>query len=190
MLQQVMFELTRPQKLWQPRGKAVATCPDVYRHGLSAVNLSAFDRSLASGIHSFLIWGTCARHTCSPAAESLLASSAWGESSQGHFRAHETQDNTVSDAQTSHRQNLLAMQIFMLRKMQSGLTLSVQGTLQIGPFAQWTMDCKLSLCPSDHSNQSKVMSQHNFGQATLAVGLSNNAVQMHKLMMVEAEMVG
>ncbi|DBA78263.1 TPA: hypothetical protein ACH3X2_008215 [Trebouxia sp. C0005] len=81
------------------------------------------------------------------------------------------------------------MQIFMLRKMQSGLTLSVQGTLQIGPFAQWTMDCKLSLCPSDHSNQSKVMSQHNFGQATLAVGLSNNAVQMHKLMMVEAEMV-
>ncbi|KAL0043118.1 hypothetical protein WJX79_009758 [Trebouxia sp. C0005] len=54
-----------------------------------------------------------------------------------------------------------AVKIFMLRKMQSGLTLSVQGTLQIGPFAQWTMD----------------------------FGLSNNAVQMHKLMMVEAEMV-
>lgn len=82
------------------------------------------------------------------------------------------------------------MQMFMLRKMQSGLTLSVQEMLQIGPFAQWTMDCKLSLCPSKHSDQSKTMSQHNFGQATLAVALSDNAVQMHKLMMVEAEMVG
>ena len=82
------------------------------------------------------------------------------------------------------------MQIFMLRKMQSGLTLSVQEMLQIGPFAQWTMDCKLSLSPSKHSDQSKTMSQHNFGQATLAVALSDNAVQMHKLMMVEAEMVG
>lgn len=82
------------------------------------------------------------------------------------------------------------MQIFMLRKMQPGLTVSVQEVLQIGPFAQWTMDCKLSLCPGDHSGQSKTKSQHNFGQATLAVGLSDNTVQMHKLTTVEAEMVG
>jgi hypothetical protein len=84
----------------------------------------------------------------------------------------------------------LAMQIFMLRKTQSGLTLSLQEMLQIGPFAQWTMDCKLSLCPGDHSSQSETTSQHNFGQATLAVGLSDNTVQMRKLTMVEAEMVG
>lgn len=82
------------------------------------------------------------------------------------------------------------MQIFILRKTQSGLTLSVQEMLRIGPFAQWTMDCKLCLCPSGHSDQSTITSQHNFGQATLAVGLSNNAMQMHKLVMVEAEMVG
>ncbi len=78
----------------------------------------------------------------------------------------------------------------MLRKTQSGLTLSVQEMLQIGPFAQWTMDCKLSLCPIDHSGQSKTQSQHIFGQTTLAVGLSDNTVQMHKLTTVEAEMVG
>jgi len=81
------------------------------------------------------------------------------------------------------------MQILMLRKMQSGLTLSVQEMLQIGPFAQWTMDCKLSLCPGN-SDQSKTTNQHSSGEATLAVGLSDNAVQMHKLLMVEAEMVG
>ncbi len=63
------------------------TCADNYRHGLSAVGLSAFDRPLAPGVYSFLVWDTCAWHTCSPAAKSLLASSAWGESSQGQFRA-------------------------------------------------------------------------------------------------------
>ena len=83
------------------------TGPHFYRHGLSAVGLSAFNRPVAPRSYSFLIWGTCAWDTCSPAAKSLLVSSAWGESSQGQFRACEPQRNTTNDVQIFHIQCVL-----------------------------------------------------------------------------------
>ena len=54
----------------------------------------------------------------------------------------------------------------------------------IGPFAQWTMDCKLQSCGNGTHHDAAVLTR-----AQIAVGLSDNAVEMYELKLRTASLV-
>lgn len=75
------------------------------------------------------------------------------------------------------------MQVVKLQKTQPATTLSFETLIQLGPFAQWTMDCKISsLLNSDQA-------QHSDWVAILELGLSDNTVETHELQMQEGKLV-
>ena len=75
------------------------------------------------------------------------------------------------------------MQILQLTRLHPGSALQVAELTQIGPLAQWTMDCKLFMTSIESTDHSVKWS------ARLDVGLSNNAVASYALTMGKHVMV-
>ena len=79
------------------------------------------------------------------------------------------------------------MQVVRLKVSPASPTVLAFDTLiQLGPFAQWTMDCKLSALhrPDNHNK-----SNQDSWSAMLDVGLSDNSVETHKLRMQAGKLV-
>ena len=81
------------------------------------------------------------------------------------------------------------LQVLKLSRMQSGSAISVQDMFQVGPLTQWSMDCKLSLLCSKSTDLGSSITKPSAGQAMLAVGLSDDAVEMYDLSIGQANMV-
>ena len=79
------------------------------------------------------------------------------------------------------------MQVVSLKISQAPQTiLALDSLIQLGPFAQWTMDCKLSAL---HQVDNLDKSDQESWSAMLDVGLSNNSVETHKLQMQAGKLV-
>lgn len=77
------------------------------------------------------------------------------------------------------------MQVVRLRFAPASPTALVFDSLmQLGPFAQWTMDCKLSRHAEDHQG-----SNQDSWSAMLDIGFSDNSVETHALRMQSGKMV-
>ena len=78
------------------------------------------------------------------------------------------------------QQQPLIMQVVRLKiTKRPSSALAVESLIQLGPFAQWTMDCKLSASPDCDDQE---FSRDSWS-AMLEIGLSDNSVQTHKLQM-------
>ena len=71
-------------------------------------------------------------------------------------------------------------QVLNLKMAERPFEPHIEVLLQLGPFALWTMDCKLSVS-SDQNNQSPMY--------MLDVGLSDNSVETYELQMQAASLV-
>ena len=79
------------------------------------------------------------------------------------------------------------MQVVELKISPASPTLLTFDTLvQLGPFAQWTMDCKLS---TSHQSQNHNKSNQDSWCIMLDVGLSDNSVETHTLQMQAGKLV-
>lgn len=77
------------------------------------------------------------------------------------------------------------MQVARLKSATASPTALVFDSLmQLGPFAQWTMDCKLSCHAEDRQG-----SNQDSWSATLDIGLSDNSVETHALQMRSGKLV-
>ena len=83
----------------------------------------------------------------------------------------------------------LSLQVLKLSRMQSGSALSVQDMFQIGPLTQWSMDCKRSMLCSRSTDPGSSITKPSAAQAMLAVGLSDDAVEMYNFSIGQANMV-
>lgn len=77
------------------------------------------------------------------------------------------------------------MQVAQLKSAPASPTALVfDSLLQLGPFAQWTMDCKLSRHAEDHQG-----SNRDSWSAILDIGLSDNSVETHAMHMQTGNLV-
>ena len=81
-----------------------------------------------------------------------------------------------------------SLQVLKLRGAYPSSALSVEEMIQIGPFAHWTMDCKLLVPASSDAIQSGTDGDASWG-LKLAVGLSDNAVDTYELFWETGNMV-
>ena len=64
------------------------------------------------------------------------------------------------------------MQVLLVQQLSNNSNLQVEDVAQVGPFIQWTMDCKLT----SQVNASKLPDYQ------IAVGLSDNSVETYDLL--------
>ena len=69
-----------------------------------------------------------------------------------------------------------SLQIIRLRTADAANGLVLEDLATIGPFAQWTMDCKLQFL-----GNSAYPNAASLARGRITIGLSNNAVEMYEL---------
>lgn len=80
----------------------------------------------------------------------------------------------------------LPMQVVSLKDSHESSLLAFESLIQLGPFAQWTMDCKLSASPALCNHQECCERPWS---AMLDIGLSDNSVEAHELQMQGGNLV-
>lgn len=91
---------------------------------------------------------------------------------------------------TAHKERnfiiALPMQVVSLKDSHESSVLACESLIQLGPFAQWTMDCKLSASPDPCKHQE---CREAPWSVMLDIGLSDNSVEKHELQMQGGNLV-
>lgn len=151
------------------------------RHGSTVVDIPSVDGDTCQQRNHLSRWCAHTRHSCHPNAGRLFASSTWGPCCSGSL---------LSMAVILHKRrnftSALRMQVVSLEVLHSSPVLAFQSLIQLGPFALWTMDCKLSPSPNPCGHQDPGQAPWS---AILHLGFSDNSVETHELQMQEGKLV-